>query len=108
MSLTWIKVPHTSLLDACAGRAALTGLRTIFARLPGTGTNPLRITMRPHRAVILLMIITRTMILQTLDMSTLSEFGMLGLAAASLYFGACAACPPGQRLPRLQTSRTFT
>jgi hypothetical protein len=74
--------------------AALTGLRTILARLPGNGTNPPRIT--------------RAMSWQIVGLSTLPGPGMLGRAVASLFFGACAACPPGRRLKLPQTSRTFT
>jgi hypothetical protein len=42
------------------GLAALTGLRGLFHRLTGEAkANPLRPAMRPHRAVVLLMLVAR-------------------------------------------------
>lgn len=79
------------------GLAALTGLRSIFLKVPGTGANPLRLSMRLHRGVALLMILARLVSWQTTGLSEIAELLMLVFAVSGLYFGACASRPPVRR-----------
>jgi hypothetical protein len=80
------------------GLVALTGLRGLFGRLSADAkANPLRLAMRPHRAVILLMLFARLVALSGLSVPALADLAMLGFAAVALYLGACAAPPPMRR-----------
>jgi hypothetical protein len=79
------------------GLTALTGLRTVFRRAGKSQGNPLRTTMRPHRAIVLLMLVARLMQLQTFIAADLADLAMLLFAASALYLGACAQRPPVKR-----------
>jgi hypothetical protein len=78
------------------GLMALTSLRTLFRRV-GTrsGANPLRVTMLPHRCVVLALLAARLPALG--GFSGVADLVMLGFAACALYLGACAARPPVRR-----------
>lgn len=85
-----------SLLDMAMlllGLVALGSLRTLFRRAGGRPANPLRQAMRPHRAIILLMLVARVAQLRSLAVSDLADLAMLGFAASALYLGACAVRP---------------
>ena len=80
------------------GLVALTALRSLLQRAAGGVTgNPLRLAMRPHRAVVLLMLVARIANGGEMSMATLADLAMLGFATAALYLGACAARPPMRR-----------
>ncbi|HET6607626.1 MAG TPA: hypothetical protein VFG62_13190 [Rhodopila sp.] len=89
------------LLILLLGLLALTGLRTLFRRQAGRGAgrqaNPLRQTMRPHRAVLLLMLIARLAQFQAPGVAEFADMAMLLAATAALYLGACAERPPVHR-----------
>ena len=87
----------TSFTLLMAGLAALTGLRTLFRRASGTQGNPLRVTMQPHRAVVVLMLVTRLVELQTFALADAADMAMLVFAGSSLYLGACMQRPPVRR-----------
>jgi len=88
-------VPRLLLL--MLGLAALVGLRNLFLRAPRGAANPLRLTMRPHRAVVLLMLVARMTQPNAAGMTDFADMAMLGFAAAGLYLGACTARPPLRR-----------
>lgn len=112
-SLAWIVSRAQSLSDAVTawnagtafvsfallllGLMALTGLRTLFRRAGGTQGNPLRATMQPHRAVVLLMLVAGLAQLKTFAMADVADLTMLVFAASALYLGACAQRPPARR-----------
>lgn len=78
------------------GLVALTSLRTVFRRVgAGSGANPLRVAMLPHRGVVLALLLVRLPALP--GFAGMADLAMLGLAACALYLGACVAQPPGQR-----------
>ena len=81
------------------GLAALTSLRTLFRRVGagGKAKNPLRISMQPHRAVVLLMLLSRLAGIGDAGFAGFADGAMLTFAAAALYLGACAARPPRRR-----------
>lgn len=79
------------------GLIALTSLRTLFRRAGGGSGNPLRMTMQPHRAVVLLMLVVRLMQLQAPGLADAADLVMLVCAASALYLGACAEPPPIRR-----------
>jgi hypothetical protein len=95
-SATW----HLTVL--LLGLTALSGLRTVFRRPPGAGANPLRASMRPHRGIILLMLVGRLVQPDTAALAGLADVAMLLCATAALYLGACAARPPVQRRSALR------
>jgi hypothetical protein len=75
------------------GLAALTSLRTAFHRVRViNGSNPLRVTMLPHRGVVLALLAARLMTLG--GFADMADLAMLGFAASALYLGACATRPP--------------
>jgi hypothetical protein len=80
------------------GLAALLGLRTLFRRVGTRQANPLRLTMRPHRAVVLLLLAARLAGPQATGFAAFADFAMLGLATLALYLGACATRPPVRRV----------
>lgn len=86
----------TSLFDVSIlllGLVALLSLRTLFRRT-GTGqANPLRQVMRPHRAIVLLMLAARLVQLQAPGLADLADMAMLVCAASALYLGACGQPP---------------
>ncbi len=112
-SLAWIVSRASGLSDAVTawnansavagfillllGLAALTGLRTLFRRAGGTQGNPLRIVMKPHRAIVLLMLVARLLQLETFAVADIADLAMLTFATSALYLGACAQRPPVRR-----------
>ena len=90
----------TAFLDLCLlllGLAAMIGLRTVFRRAEGKQGNPLRPAMRPHRAIVLLMLVARLAQLQAPSLADTADLTMLAFAATALYLGACAERPPVRR-----------
>ena len=79
------------------GLAALTSLRVLFRRAGSSGGNPLRMTMQPHRATVLLMLIVRLVQLQAPGLADAADLVMLVCAGSALYLGACAERPPIRR-----------
>jgi len=79
------------------GLVALASLRTLFRRAAGRQANPLRPAMRPHRAIVLLMLAARIAQLHTSGLAELADLAMLICAAAALYLGACVEPPPLRR-----------
>jgi hypothetical protein len=85
-----------SLAMLLLGLVALISLRTLFRRATDRKpANPLRLSMLPHRAVLLLMLASR--LTQFHDLSDLADLLMLICATAALYLGACAERPPLRR-----------
>jgi len=81
------------------GLVALASLRTLFKRVGagGGGNSPLRLSMQPHRAVVLLMLLSRVAGIGDAGAGELADAVMLIFAAVALYLGACAARPPVRR-----------
>jgi hypothetical protein len=80
------------------GLAALISLRSLFRRaMVGQQANPLRMAMRPHRGIVLLMLATRPVQLTTFDLTDAADLAMLLCAASALYLAACAQRPPVRR-----------
>ncbi len=79
------------------GLVALLSLRTLFRRTGTRQANPLRQAMRPHRAVVLLMLAARSVQLQAPCLTDLADLAMLVCAAFALYLSACAERPPLRR-----------
>jgi hypothetical protein len=112
-SLAWIVSQSRGLSDAVTGwdaatafldlsllvlgLVALISLRTLFRRAGSKQANPLRQTMRPHRAVVLLMLVTRLVQLHGPGLADVADLAMLLCAASALYLGACAKPPPARR-----------
>lgn len=109
-SLSWIVSRSRGLSDAVTawdasnafvgfallllGLTALTGLRTLFRRAGGSHGNPLRTSMQPHRAIVLLMLAAKLVRLQTFALADVADLAMLMFAASALYLGACGERPP--------------
>jgi hypothetical protein len=104
----------TAFLDSALlllGFTALISLRTLFRRATAKKqTNPLRLAMQPHRAVVLLMLVARLAQLQPIGLADIADLGMLACAAAALYLGACIEPPPlryrtriGAIIPQIRT-----
>jgi hypothetical protein len=92
--------PGASFLDLALlllGLIALISLRTLFRRAGRKQANPLRVAMRPHRAIVLLMLACRLVQLQAPGLADAADLAMLLCAAAALYLGACAERPPVRR-----------
>lgn len=79
------------------GMVALVSLRTLFRRAAATQQNPLRPAMRPHRAVVLLMLAADLAQPQALGLANAADIAMLVFAASALYLGACSERPPTRR-----------
>jgi hypothetical protein len=79
------------------GLIALIALRALFRREGVKQKNPLRPAMRPHRAIVLLMLAARLMQLPAPDLAGAADIAMLLFAAAALYLGACSEGPPVRR-----------
>jgi len=91
------------LLLLLLGLVALAGLRTVFRRLSRANrANPLRLIMRPHRAVLLVMLAARLVNPNVLSLSGMADVAMLGSAGVALYLAACAARPPERRACAVQ------
>jgi hypothetical protein len=97
---TWdIVMAGANLATLLLGLAALIALRMMFRRIASLGrANPLRLTMRPHRAIILLLLVSRLLQLRTPNLDDLAVLAMLVCAATALYLGACAERPPVRRI----------
>ncbi len=100
--MTWDAMAATlHLAILLFGLAALTGLRAVFrrqaGRQAGRQANPLRQTMRPHRAILLVMLIARLAQFQAPGIAEFADMAMLLAAIAALYLGACAERPPVHR-----------
>jgi len=111
-SLAWILSQAGSLSGAAAqwqadtaclrllllmlGLAALCSLRTLFQRSgDGRGGNPLRVTMLPHRGVLLALLASRLFALG--GFAAAADLAMLACAVCALYLGACVSRPPLRR-----------
>lgn len=75
------------------GMVALIALRTLFRKAGAREGNPLRLSMQPHRAIVLLMLLSRLVQLQASGFSGLADLAMLLFAASALYLSACAERP---------------
>jgi hypothetical protein len=109
-SLSWILSRERGLSDAVVaweagsafldlaslvlGLIALISLRTLFRRARGKQRNPLRMAMRPHRAIVLVMLAARLLRLQAPALADAADIAMLMFAASALYLGACTERPP--------------
>lgn len=94
----WLAGPamlHALLL--LLGLVALTSLRTLFRRVGAANANPLRLAMRPHRAVVLLLLAVRLAEPSGTALGDLADLAMLACSTAALYLGACATPPPLRR-----------
>jgi hypothetical protein len=112
-SLSWIASRARGLSDAvtawdCSaafvdllllllGLVAMVSLRILFRRARGKLGNPLRMIMRPHRLVVLLMLVARLAQFQAPDLADAADVAMLVFATSALYFGACSERPPIRR-----------
>lgn len=97
--LAWdVGVSFLRLLLLLIGLVVLINLRAVFARIAGAGnTNPLRVAMLPHRAIVLVMVAARLGGLHRPGLAEWADLTMLGCAAVALYLGACASRPPLRR-----------
>jgi hypothetical protein len=78
---------------------ALSSLRMAFGRVGGSrGTNSLRVTMLPHRCVVLALLVGR--LLAPTGFAGMADLAMLGFAACALYLGACVTRRPLRRRAR--------
>lgn len=88
------------------GLAAFISLRIMFRRSATAQANPSRLSMRPHRAVVLLMLGARLMQLRALNFADAGDIAMLMFATSALYLGACTEPPPVRRIwPSLLAAR---
>jgi hypothetical protein len=95
---------HLGLL--LIGLVALTALRTLFRRNAARAGNPLRLAMRPHRGVTLVMLAARCIQMPAGHMADLADVAMLLATVAALYLGACAEPPPVHRRSPAMAART--
>jgi hypothetical protein len=90
----------TAFLDLAVlllGLVALTSLRTLFRRAGLQQGNLVRPAMRPHRAIVLLMLGARLTQLPASDLTGAADIAMLLFAVSGLYLGACSERPPVRR-----------
>jgi hypothetical protein len=85
------------LLLLLLGLVALLSLRTLFRRARQNYRNPLRPAMRPHRAIVLLMLAARLLQSPVPNLANAADIAMLVFAASALYLGACTERPPERR-----------
>jgi hypothetical protein len=85
------------LLLLLLGMVALTSLRVLFRRAGGKQGNPLRPAMRPHRAIVLLMLVLRLAQWHPSGLAGTVDAAMLMFATIALYLGACTERPPIRR-----------
>jgi len=86
------------LLLLLLGLTALTVLGSLFQRHAGLRhANPLRQTMRPHRAVLLILLLVRLAQFQEPALTECADLAMLAAAVVAVYLGACAERPPVRR-----------
>jgi len=75
------------------GLLALGSLRLAFQRVGAVrGMSPLRVTMLPHRGVLLALLCWRLLTLG--GFANVADLAALSFALCALYLGACAAPPP--------------
>lgn len=80
------------------GLTALVSLRSLFRRAGHRPQgNPLRQAMRPHRAVILLLLSARLLQWHGPNLADAADLLMLLFSSVALYLGACAERPPLRR-----------
>lgn len=75
------------------GLVAMIALRSLFRRTAGKQCSPLRMAMRPHRAVVLLMLAARVVQPHAFGLADTADLVMLAFAATALYLAACAEPP---------------
>ena len=94
----WAGTTFPKLAILLLGLVALVALRVMFQRIGGLHrVNPLRLTMRPHRAVILLLLTSRLMQGLSPNLGDAADVAMLVFAAFALYLAACAERPSIRR-----------
>ncbi len=86
---------HLALL--LLGIGALISLRSLFRRIGDRSANPLRVSMLPHRAVILLLLAARVVHPAHGSLDEAADLAMLLFTWAALYLGACSEPPPLRR-----------
>jgi hypothetical protein len=112
-SLAWIVSRAGGLSGAVAGRdadnacldlfllvlglVALVSLRTLFRRTRCRPGNPLRMAMRPHRGIVLLMLVARLGRFEAANLADAADVAMLLFVTSALYLGACSERPPVHR-----------
>lgn len=93
----WASTTLPDLALLLLGLVALIALRTLFQRVASLyRVNPLRLTMRPHRAVILLLLIARLLQRLSPNLGDAADVAMLLFATMALYLGACVERPPAR------------
>ena len=97
----WASAAFPDLAILLLGLAALVALRIMFQRVGSLCSlyrvNPLRLAMRPHRAVILLLLMSRLMQPLSPNLGDAADVAMLVFAAIALYLAACAERPAVRR-----------
>lgn len=88
------------------GLVALTALRMLFRRSCGRAGNPLRLAMRPHRGITLVMLAARCIQAPTGQTADLADVAMLLATLTALYLGACAEPPALRRRSPAMAART--
>jgi hypothetical protein len=91
----WVAFLDVAML--MLGLVALICLRMLFRRAGPKQANPLRAIMRPHRAIVLLMLGARLAQLHSSGLAGAADLVMLLCATCALYLGACAEPPPVRR-----------
>jgi hypothetical protein len=83
------------------GLLALLCLRVVFRQAGGRSSgNPLRVSMQPYRAIVLIMLAARMFQgvgPRLADVGDVADLAMLLFAAMALYLGACTERPPVRR-----------
>ena len=92
--VTMIRAKSAVLL---MGLGALVSLRLLLARAPDGTANPLRSTMQPYRAVILLLLSAHLLQPVAPLQRDILDIVMLLCTTAALYLAACAEAPPPRR-----------
>ncbi|HEX2940112.1 MAG TPA: hypothetical protein VHO91_03630, partial [Rhodopila sp.] len=88
----------TDMVVLLAGLAALVSLRILFRKAGDQRqANPLRRAMRPHRVVVLLMLLARLAPVQAPGLPEVADALMLLFSGSALYLGACTERPPVRR-----------
>jgi hypothetical protein len=90
-------VAFLDLAFVLLGLIALVSLRMLFRLAGRSEANPLRRTMLPHRALVLVMLVSGMVQLHTLTMASAADLAMLMCATSALYLGACTERPPLRR-----------
>jgi hypothetical protein len=99
-ALAWDR--GTAFVNICfllLGLVALVSLRMLFGRARAQRGNQLRMALRPHRAIVLLMLVARLLEFQLPGLAETADIAMLTLVTSALYLGACGDPPPVRRAP---------